>query len=89
VLVGKEKDLWQQVVLLPAVHWLSKQPPSLPRVCAVKIRSRQPACEAKLTSHENGGVLLTFAQPQRAVTPGQFAVMYEGEEVLGCGEIAE
>jgi tRNA-uridine 2-sulfurtransferase len=89
VLVGKETDLWQQEVLLPAVHWLSMQPPFLPRLCAVKIRSRQPACEAKLTRHDNGGVLLTFAQPQRAVTPGQFAVIYEGEEVLGCGEIAE
>ncbi len=88
VLVGKDADLWQQEVWLPAVHWLSGQPPSLPRVCEVKIRSRHPACKAEIARYD-GGVLITFAQPQRAVTPGQFAVFYETEAVLGCGEIAK
>jgi len=88
VVVGKDEDLWQQEVWLPAVHWLSGQAPPLPLVCEVKIRSRHPACEAEITRHD-GGVRLTFAQPQRAVTPGQFAVFYEGEVVLGCGEIAK
>ena len=88
VLVGKDADLWQQEVLLPAVHWLNGHPPELPRRCEVKIRSRHPACQAEIVRHD-GGVLLTFVQPQRAVTPGQFAVFYEGEEVLGCGEIAK
>lgn len=87
VVVGKDADLWQQEVRLPAVHWLSGQAPALPLVCQVKIRSRHPACEAEITGHDGGGVRLTFAQPQRAVTPGQFAVFYEGEAVLGCGEI--
>jgi len=88
VLVGKDEDLWQQEVWLPAVHWLSGQPPFLPHVCEVKIRSRHSACQAEIARHD-GGVLITFAQPQRAVTPGQFAVFYEGEAVLGCGEIAK
>lgn len=88
VLVGKDADLWQQEVRLSAVHWLSDQPPPLPHVCEVKIRSRHSACKAEIAWHD-GGVRLTFAQPQRAVTPGQFAVLYEGEEVLGCGEIAK
>ena len=88
VVVGKDADLWQQEALLPAVHWLSGQPPALPWVGEVKIRSRHPACQAEITRHEDG-VRLIFAQPQRAVTPGQFAVFYEGEEVIGCGEIAK
>ena len=88
VLVGKEADLWQQEVWLSAVHWLHGQSPSLPLVCEVKIRSRQPVCLAEIAGHASGGVRLTFSEPQRAVTPGQFAVFYEGEMVLGCGEIA-
>jgi tRNA-specific 2-thiouridylase len=90
VVIGKDADLWQQEVLLPAVHWLAGQPPSLPRVCMVKIRSRHPACQAEIASLDGGGgVRLTFSESQRAVTPGQFAVFYEGEVVLGCGEIAQ
>jgi tRNA-specific 2-thiouridylase len=88
VLVGKEEDLWRNQVRLSEVHWQSGQSPSLPRVCTVKIRSRQPACEAVLASHDDGRVVVTFEHPQRAVTPGQFAVFYEGETLLGCGEIA-
>ncbi|MFA7383333.1 MAG: tRNA 2-thiouridine(34) synthase MnmA [Desulfurivibrionaceae bacterium] len=88
VLLGKDADLWQHEALLAKVHWQSGQPPALPRVCEVKIRSRQPVCQAEIVGYE-GGVRLTFSEPQRAITPGQFAVFYECEAVLGCGEIAK
>lgn len=89
VLIGKDEDLWQREVLLDRVHWLSGEVPSLPFVCMVKIRSRHPASQAEVTLRDDGGVLLTFAQPQRAVTPGQFAVFYKGDTVFGCGEIGK
>ncbi len=53
----------------------------------VKIRYRSPHVPATLELLDDGRVRVRFAQPQRAVTPGQIAVFYEGERVLGGGVI--
>jgi tRNA-specific 2-thiouridylase len=53
----------------------------------VKIRYRSPRVPATLKLLDDGRVCVLFAQPQRAVTPGQIAVFYEGERVLGGGVI--
>ncbi|MFN4219052.1 MAG: MnmA/TRMU family protein, partial [Candidatus Bipolaricaulia bacterium] len=53
----------------------------------VKIRYRSPRVPATLELLDDGRVRVRFAQPQRAVTPGQIAVFYEGERVLGGGVI--
>jgi tRNA-specific 2-thiouridylase len=53
----------------------------------VKIRYRSPGVPATLKLLDDGRVCVLFAQPQRAVTPGQIAVFYEGERVLGGGVI--
>jgi tRNA-specific 2-thiouridylase len=55
-----------------------------------KIRYRQEATPAVITPGEQPGVaLVTFEHPQRAVTPGQSVVFYDGETVLGGGIIRE
>jgi tRNA-specific 2-thiouridylase len=53
----------------------------------VKIRYRSPRVPATLKLLDDSRVCVLFAQPQRAVTPGQIAVFYEGERVLGGGVI--
>lgn len=53
----------------------------------VRIRYRQPLQKAKLFQEEDG-LYIIFEEPQRGVTPGQFAAWYEGEELLGSGVIA-
>jgi tRNA-specific 2-thiouridylase len=53
----------------------------------MKIRYRSPRVPATLKLLDDGRVCVLFAQPQRAVTPGQIAVFYEGERVLGGGVI--
>jgi tRNA-specific 2-thiouridylase len=53
----------------------------------VKIRSASPAAEATLEPLENDGVKVTFSEPHSAITPGQSAVFYDGEVVLGGGVI--
>jgi len=71
-------------------HWVSGRAPELPLRCRARIRYRQPlqVCEV-VPSEEDGRLIVRFDAPQRAVTPGQFVVLYDGEEVLGGGVIAE
>ena len=64
------------------VHWLA-QPRSQPFRCTVKVRYRQVDQEAMLEPQADGAARIAFEQPQRAVTPGQYAVVYEGERCLG------
>ena len=53
----------------------------------MKIRYSHPGAAAKLTTLENGRVRIRLHEPQRAVTPGQAAVFYDGDVVLGGGWI--
>lgn len=56
-------------------------------VCTAKTRYRQPDFGATLRLEENGRFTLDFDEPQRAVTPGQYAVIYVGDRCLGGGII--
>jgi len=67
-------------------HWL-RSPPAGPLRCTVKNRYRQADQRALLTPRADGTVHLEFAEPQRAVTPGQYAVAYEGDRCIGGGVI--
>ena len=63
-------------------HWLSA-PRHAPFGARLKVRYRQNEQPALLTPHADGTMHVAFEQPQRAVTPGQYAVAYEGERCLG------
>src|SRR5579863_1613042 len=68
-------------------HWLTPaRRAAFP--CAVKVRYRQADQLALLEPRADGGMDIRFDHPQRAVTPGQYAVAYEGERCLGGGVIA-
>lgn len=64
-------------------HWVSGQRPAEQFECSVKIRYRSPDIRCTVSSNT-----ITFHEPARAVTPGQFAVFYNGNVVLGGGVIA-
>jgi len=65
-----------------AWHWLAS-PRRQPFRCGVKVRYRQADEPALLEPRTDGTVRVRFERPQRAVTPGQYAVAYEGERCLG------
>ncbi len=65
-----------------APHWIGEAP-ALPLPLGVKIRYRQPDQACTVSAAPGGGLRVVFDQPQRAVTPGQYAVFYDGPRCLG------
>ncbi len=63
-------------------HWLAP-PRTAPFEAGVKLRYRQSDQPAHLQPRTDGTLRVVFAQPQRAVTPGQYVVAYEAERCLG------
>ena len=87
VVLGPEERLFKREVLVQDFHWISGAAPAGPVPGQAKLRYRQKAAPVKALPQENGSVLLQFEAPQRAPTPGQSAVLYDGDEVLGGGII--
>jgi len=80
-------ELYAPAAGVEDMHWISGSAPRLPLRCAVRIRYRQPLQEAAVEAAPEG-LRIAFASPQRAVSPGQFAVLYDGERCLGGGVIS-
>ena len=69
------------------VNWISGIVPAEPIRVQAKTRYRQKEQWATAYPLDDGKVRLVFDEPLRAITPGQAAVFYDGEEVLGGGTI--
>ncbi len=87
IVVAKDDDLKRQIVNIGDLHWLAGVPPADGRHYEVRLRSTHREAKACLTLGNNGQAALDFIEPQRAVSPGQFAVLYQKDEVLGSGVI--
>jgi len=68
-------------------HWVSGKAPTLPKRFQARIRYRQPLQACEVLPAKEGEFEVRFDAPQRAVTPGQFIVLYDGDEVIGGGVI--
>jgi len=94
LIVGHENDplLFAREILVKNINWVAGQAPKFPLKCEVRLRHRQPLQKARIIKtlkHKNiKTIRVFFDKPQRAVTPGQFAVLYLNGECLGGGEIA-
>ena len=87
VVVGHDQDLLSRNVQVEDFHWISGTSPKGEVRCKAKIRYRSREQDAVAYPKEDGTVEIVFDQPQRAVTPGQAAVLYDGDVVLGGGTI--
>ena len=80
-------DLLRDALVLPCAHWITKPAEAVEFRAQVQIRYRSRPADASVLLSPNGVVFIKFDTPQRAVTPGQAAVIYNGEILLGGGWI--
>jgi tRNA-specific 2-thiouridylase len=87
VVTKNEKDLYQKEILLSPFNFISGKIPKKPIKVMAKIRYGHQEQPATLYPPENNQLKPVFKKPQRAITPGQFAVFYSGKICLGGGKI--
>ena len=87
VILGRHQELFSSETDVKEVNWISGTAPSGPVRCKVKIRYRHKEQPALVTPTGPDTVHIVFDEPQRAITPGQAAVFYDGDIVLGGGVI--
>ncbi len=87
VTIGADEDLATPTLRARRLNWISIPSLAAPMRVKIKIRHRHEPARALLEPAGDDQVLATFDEPQRAVTPGQSAVFYDGDEVVGGGWI--
>jgi tRNA-uridine 2-sulfurtransferase len=84
---GDHPALFQRRLRAASLHWISGEPPGAPFACQAKIRYRQPDQDCVVEALDDHGAEVCFAEPQRAIAPGQSVVFYLDETCLGGGII--
>jgi len=86
---GNHPALFRSSLRASQLHWIVSRPPATPFRCTAKTRYRQPDQACTVLNLNDAGCEVAFDQPQRAVTPGQSVVFYQGQECLGGGIIEQ
>ncbi|MBI3994429.1 MAG: tRNA 2-thiouridine(34) synthase MnmA [Nitrospirae bacterium] len=89
VVVGAESELLCEELRVNELNLFTEQPLERPMDANVKIRYRNEAAPARIEPLDEKTVRVNLQSPQRAVTPGQSAVFYRGDELLGGGIICD
>jgi tRNA-uridine 2-sulfurtransferase len=87
VLVGEQEHLERRELTLHGVNWSDGKSPDGELRARCRIRYRHQEVPALITPLPAGRAKVVFDDPQRGVTPGQAAVFYDGDKVLGGGWI--
>jgi tRNA-specific 2-thiouridylase len=88
VIVGGDEHLYSRTLRARRTNLISVADLKEPMRVTVKIRHRHEPAAAMIERSTRDEILVTFDQPQRAITPGQAAVFYDGDVVVGGGWIA-
>ncbi len=87
--VGTDEQLLSRKLVADRINWVSTAEPTEPIRVSIKIRHRHEPAPATLRRVGDDMIEAEFDEPQRAVTPGQSAVFYRGDEVVGGGWIRQ
>jgi tRNA-specific 2-thiouridylase len=87
VVVGADEELLSRKFTCAGVNWISFAIPREPVRAEVRVRYRHTPAPATIEMLDETRARVTFDEPQRAITPGQAAIFYRGDEVLGGGWI--
>lgn len=89
VTVGPNEALFSTTLLANDWNWIPFPTLSAPMKVSAKARYNQPPQPATVYPMDHGFARVEFEQPQRALTPGQAVVLYDGDLVVGGGTITE
>ena len=89
VIVGEKEHVLRREFTVGELNWVGLAEPSAPFRASVRIRHRHRPAPASVELLEGDQVRVRFDEPQEAPTPGQAAVFYGGEVVLGGGFIED
>jgi tRNA-specific 2-thiouridylase len=89
VTVGEQSELFSSKIIVSDFNWISMENLTSPIHVKAKTRYRQTEQPVLVSPMDDGRVMMEFDEPQRAMTPGQAAVLYNGDIVVGGGTIAE
>ena len=87
LVVGTEAELGADSMQVREINWIAGNPPTEHFEAEVKIRFKAVPALAQVEVQPDGSAMVHFAKPLRDITPGQLAVFYQGEKVLGGGWI--
>ena len=85
--IGTRQELYRREFVVSELNWIAYPAITEPITASVKIRYRHPGAKALIIPSDNEQVSVIFAKPQMAITPGQAAVFYNGDTVIGGGII--
>lgn len=89
VIVGKNQELFQSSITITDLLWSAKTPTVFPWRGLVQLRSTQNPAKATLEPGNDKEWIISYDSPQRAITPGQFAVFYEKNRLVASAVISE
>lgn len=87
VIIGTSAALGKNHFIVTQVNWISGEPPTFPVICNVKIRYKARPVSAHISNSEQNSILVKLENPLRDITPGQIAVFYDQDSVIGSGMI--